>query len=46
VRDRPGRGDLDQVVRRLVEALTVADVAGQLWIVDPQRVRQYEEPAD
>jgi predicted nuclease of predicted toxin-antitoxin system len=46
VRDRPGRDDLDQVVRRLVEALTVADVAGHLWIVDPQRVRQYEEPAD
>ena len=46
VRDRPGRDDLDQVVRRLVEALTVTDVAGHLWIVDPQRVRQYEEPAD
>jgi hypothetical protein len=37
---------LDHVVRRLVEALAVADMAGHLWIVDPQRVRQYEEPAD
>jgi predicted nuclease of predicted toxin-antitoxin system len=44
VRDRPGRADLDAVVGRLVHALSVADVSGHLWIVERERVRQYEEP--
>lgn len=46
VRDRPGRDDLDLVVNRLIEALATADVNGRLWIVERDRVRQYEEPRD
>ena len=46
VRDRPGRDDLDVAVGRLVIALAAADLAGRLWIVERERVRQYEEPAD
>jgi Domain of unknown function (DUF5615) len=46
VREAPGRGDLDIVVDRLVIALATADVTGELWIVERDRVRQYEEPAD
>jgi predicted nuclease of predicted toxin-antitoxin system len=46
VRGRPGREDLDQVIDRLMNALATADLAGHLWIVEPGRVRQYEEPVD
>lgn len=46
VRDRPGRNDLDQVVSRLIEALGKSEVTGRLWIVERERVRQYEEPRD
>ena len=46
VRSRPGREDLDQVIDRLMDALATADLTGHLWIVEPDRVRQYEEPAD
>jgi predicted nuclease of predicted toxin-antitoxin system len=46
VRIRPGRRDLDSVVNRLIEALDRADMAGQLWIVEPGRVRRYEEPTE
>jgi predicted nuclease of predicted toxin-antitoxin system len=44
VRDRPGRDDLDQVVSRLIDAVRTTDVTGRLWIVERERVRQYEEP--
>ena len=43
VRDRPGRQDLDAVIERLVTALDRADATGRLWIVEPTRVRQFEE---
>lgn len=46
VRERPGRIDLDAVVERLIETLRRANVAGQLWIVKRDRVRQYQEPAE
>jgi predicted nuclease of predicted toxin-antitoxin system len=46
VRDRPGRNDLDQVVSRLIDALAKTEVTGHLWIVERERVRQYEEPRD
>ena len=46
VREGPGRGELDIVVDRLAIALATADLTGQLWIVERERVRQYEEPAD
>ena len=46
VRDRHGRDDLDALVDRLIGALEAADVAGQLWIVEPDRVRQYVAPDD
>jgi hypothetical protein len=29
-----------------MDALATADLAGHLWIVERDRVRQYEEPAD
>jgi hypothetical protein len=45
VLDRPGRADLDAVVGRLVHALSIADVGGHRWIVERERVRQYEEPS-
>jgi predicted nuclease of predicted toxin-antitoxin system len=43
VHDRPGRQDLDAVIERLVTALDRADATGRLWIVEPTRVRQFEE---
>ena len=43
VHDRPGRQDLDAVIERLVTALGRADATGRLWIVEPTRVRQFEE---
>jgi predicted nuclease of predicted toxin-antitoxin system len=43
VHDRPGRQDLDAVIERLVTALERADASGRLWIVEPTRVRQFEE---
>jgi predicted nuclease of predicted toxin-antitoxin system len=46
VRDRPGKSDLDVVVQRLVDALAKADIGGRLWIVEADRVRQYEPPSD
>jgi len=46
VRDRSGRDDLDKVVGRLIDAVRTADVTGRLWIVERERVRQYEEPTD
>jgi hypothetical protein len=46
VRDGTARGDLDIVVGRLAIALATANLTGQLWIVEREPVRQYEEPAD
>jgi predicted nuclease of predicted toxin-antitoxin system len=45
-RDRAGRDELDGLVGRLAIALGEADLSGHLWIVERNRVRQYEEPSD
>jgi predicted nuclease of predicted toxin-antitoxin system len=44
VSDRPGRRDLQLAVSRLVEGLAQLDLTGQLWLVEPDRVRQYRGP--
>ena len=41
VPDLPGRADLLSCLARFVGELDRADVTGRLWIVDPERVRQY-----
>ena len=46
LRDRTGRDDLDRVVDRLIIALGGSALTGRLWIVERDRVRQYEEPSD
>jgi predicted nuclease of predicted toxin-antitoxin system len=46
VRERPERVDFDAVVSRLIMGLAGTDIAGRLWIVERDRVRQYEEPPD
>ncbi len=46
VHDRPGRQDLDAVVERLLVALERADATRRLWIVEPTRVRQFEESSE
>ena len=46
VRDRPGRSDLDAVVGRLIDGLSRAELSGRLWLVEPDRIRQYEAPSD
>ena len=43
VRDRPGRRDLDLVVSQLIQGLSAHDLTGRLWVVEPGRIRQYEE---
>ena len=45
VPDLPGQRDILACLARLVGGLERADVAGRLWIVDRERVRQYE-PGD
>lgn len=44
VHDRPGRRDIQVVLERLVEGLEHAGPKGRLWVVEPDRIRQYEEP--
>lgn len=46
LRDRAGRDELDAVVHRLATALADADLTAHLWIVERDRVRQYEAPSD
>lgn len=38
----PTRADLGQVADRLLEALARSDPRGRLWIVERDRIRQYE----
>lgn len=42
VRDRPGRRDLDLVVARLLDGLTRLELTGRLWVVEADRIRQYQ----
>jgi predicted nuclease of predicted toxin-antitoxin system len=46
VSDRPGRKDLELVMSRLIESLARLDLTGQLWVVEPDRVRQYRGAAE
>jgi predicted nuclease of predicted toxin-antitoxin system len=41
-----GRAEIDQLTGALVDALQVASPAGQLWVVDRDRVRRYETSSD
>lgn len=45
VHSEPTRHQLDEVVRTLLGALEHADVAGRLWVVRGQRVREYTADA-
>ncbi len=46
VHDRPGRRDIDLVVATLLSGLEDRDLRGRLWIVEPDRIRQYEPPSE
>lgn len=41
VRDRPGRHDIDLVFATLIDGLGRLDLSGRLWVIDPNRIRQY-----
>jgi len=45
VPDLPGLPSILACVRRLAAQLDAADIVGRLWVVEPERVRQYE-PAE
>lgn len=44
VSDRAGRDEIDAVVEHLTDALSSAELAGHLWVIDASRVRQYQPP--
>ncbi len=44
VSDRPGRVELEAVLKRLCTALEIGDPTRQLWVVDARRVRQFDPP--
>jgi hypothetical protein len=46
VRDRPERRDLDLVVTELIAGLSRLTLVGHLWVVEPERIRQYQEDPD
>jgi predicted nuclease of predicted toxin-antitoxin system len=41
VRERPGRNDVDLVVRRLIFGLAAHVLTGRLWVVEPAHIREY-----
>lgn len=41
---KPTAAVLDLLVRTLAQGLTKESVRGRLWIVEPERIRFYEEP--
>jgi hypothetical protein len=43
---KPTPQDLDTVVLTLAAHLEQADVTGRLWIVEAERVREYQPPAE
>lgn len=45
-RHRTSRDDLDDLIGRLMDALANSASIGHLWIVESDRIRQYEESAD
>lgn len=46
VHDRPGRQEIDLVVATLLAGLAARDLSGRLWIVEPDRIRQFEPPSE
>lgn len=47
VRDRPGRHDIDLVFATLIDGLGRLDLSGRLWVIEPNRIRQYRsDPTD
>lgn len=46
VHSEPTRDELDDAARTLLDALEQADVAGHLWVVRGQRVREYTSGAE
>lgn len=46
VKDRPGRQDLDQVVDRLIAGLSRGELDRHLWVVGPERIREYKADPD
>jgi hypothetical protein len=41
---KPSAGDLTRLMHTLALALANDSIAGKLWIVEPGRVRVYQEP--
>jgi predicted nuclease of predicted toxin-antitoxin system len=47
VHDRPGRQEIDLAFTTLIDGLRRLDLSGRLWIIEPNRIRQYRPgPAD
>jgi hypothetical protein len=46
VQERPGRNDIDLVIRRLIFGLASHDLTGRLWVVEPARIREYHAPIE
>jgi predicted nuclease of predicted toxin-antitoxin system len=46
VRERPGRQDIDLVIRRLIFGLEAHDLTGRLWVVEPAHIREYRAPSE
>jgi predicted nuclease of predicted toxin-antitoxin system len=46
VRERPGRNDVDLVVRRLIIGLAAHDLTGRLWVVEPAHIREYRAASE
>jgi len=41
---KPSHADLLDAVRTLLGALAKGEISGKLWIVQPGRLREYQEP--
>lgn len=46
VHDHPGHQDLDLVISKLIAGLAAGALAGHLWVVEPDRIRQYQEDSE
>jgi predicted nuclease of predicted toxin-antitoxin system len=42
LRSKPSPKDLTSAIQNLIAHASTADVTGRLWIVEPERVREYE----
>lgn len=43
---RPGPKDLDNAVKTLIAGLARENIVNKLWIVQPGRIREYQNPRD